>query len=402
MENNRRIKKLICLFALTYFASYVTRLNFGAVISAILQSTGLSKPMLSMAVTGSFVSYGIGQLVSGMCGDRFSPKKLVALGLAVSSAMNLLIPLCADAYQMTAVWCVNGFAQSFIWPPLVKIMSSVLSEDAYRMGIVRVQWGCSLGTIAIYLVSPVLISAFDWRAVFLVSSICGLSVVCLWNKAAPDPVRATVSMSQKRSGQTWRGLLEPYVFFIMFAIVMMGMLRDGVTTWMPSYISETYSLSSAVSILSGGILPVFSILSCQIGSGVYRKLKNVLLCAVLFFGLGGLAAAAMVLSAGKQAAVSVICAAVLTGSMHGVNLMLISMIPPYFKKYGNVSMASGVLNSCTYVGSAVSTYGIAVMSDGWGWNVTLLLWILMAVLGLLGCAAAMRPWKEHMETNTVM
>ena len=270
------------------------------------------------------------------------------------------------------------------------------------MGIVRVQWGCSLGTIAIYLVSPVLISVFDWRAVFWVSSICGLSVVCLWNKAAPDPVRATVSMSQKRSGQTWRGLLEPYVFFIMFAIVMMGMLRDGVPTWMPSYISETYSLSSAVSILSGGILPVFSILSCQIGSGVYRKLKNVLLCAVLFFGLGGLAAAAMVLSAGKQAAVSVICAAVLTGSMHGVNLMLISMIPPYFKKYGNVSMASGVLNSCTYVGSAVSTYGIAVMSDGWGWNVTLLLWILMAVLGLLGCVAAMRPWKEHMETNTVM
>ena len=48
------------------------------------------------------------------------------------------------------------------------------------------------------------------------------------------------------------------LFGVMIAIVMQGMLRDGVTTWMPSYISETYNLSNAIAILTGVVLPVFS------------------------------------------------------------------------------------------------------------------------------------------------
>ena len=38
---------------------------------------------------------------------------------------------------------------------------------------------------------------------------------------------------------------------IMLAIMMQGILRDGITTWMPSYISETFHLASSVSILTG-------------------------------------------------------------------------------------------------------------------------------------------------------
>ena len=43
-------------------------------------------------------------------------------------------------------------------------------------------------------------------------------------------------------------------------------------------------------------------------------------------------------------------------SMHGVNIMLVSILPTYFKKYGNRSTASGVVNACTYIGSAASAY----------------------------------------------
>ncbi len=397
MRSDRNETSLVLLFAVTYFASYVTRINYGAVISEMIRVTGFSKQLLSMAVTGSFITYGAGQLISGMCGDRFSPKKLVALGLSVSSLMNILIPLCTDPYQMTAVWCVNGLAQAFIWPPLVKIMSSMLSEEAYRTGVVRVLWGSSVGTIAVYLVSPVLISLCSWKAVFIASAICGAAVVLLWNRRAADPAPEAAAKPRTRNDCASRELLAPYMLCIMFAIVMMGMLRDGVTTWMPSYISETYRLGSAISILSGVVLPVFSILSCQAALKVHAKMRSLLLCAALFFGIGGLSAVAMVLLSGKQALISVLFSALLTGSMHGVNLMLISMIPPYFKKYGNVSLVSGVLNSCTYVGSAISTYGVAIVSETHGWSITLLLWIVMAILGVAACAVSLRPWKEKME-----
>lgn len=97
--------------------SYITRINFGAIVSEIEQSTGILRSALSMALTGSFITYGTGQIVSGILGDRVSPKKLVSIGLIITCAMNVLIPLCPSPYLMLIVWCINGFAQSFMWPP---------------------------------------------------------------------------------------------------------------------------------------------------------------------------------------------------------------------------------------------------------------------------------------------
>ena len=73
--------------------------------------------------------------------------------------------------------------------------------------------------------------------------------------------------------------------------------------------------------------------------------------------------------------------------------MLVSILPPFFKKYGNVSTASGVLNSCTYIGSAISTYGIAVLSRHAGWQNTILTWALIAAAGGGLCLIAAKPWK---------
>ena len=93
--------------------SYMSRINYGAIVSEMASAENLSKSMLSLALTGSFITYGTGQIISGVCGDRFSPKKLVFGGLLVTMLMNLLIPFCQNPYQMLAVWCINGFAQSF-------------------------------------------------------------------------------------------------------------------------------------------------------------------------------------------------------------------------------------------------------------------------------------------------
>ena len=85
-----------------------------------------------MAVTGTFITYGIGQLVSGVLGDMLSPKKLVLCGLVGTVLMNIAIPFCTSPYQMLIVWSVNGFAQSFMWPPIVKLMTAIYSEEEYE------------------------------------------------------------------------------------------------------------------------------------------------------------------------------------------------------------------------------------------------------------------------------
>lgn len=396
IQNKKQVTKLILLFACTYMVSYLTRINYGTIISAMVTQTGFTKDSLSMALTGSFITYGAGQIVSGIMGDRISPKKLVACGLAVTILMNILLPFCGNPWLMCAVWCVNGFAQSFMWPPIVRLMSTLLSEHDYQMASVRVSWGSSVGTILLYLLSPLILTVLPWKWVFWLCAIGGGAMLLIWLRTAPDiPVYAKPK-SNGTQMQKRVGIFSPLVIAIMVAIALQGMLRDGVTTWMPSYISETYYLSNGVSILSGVLLPLFGIASFYVASRIYGgKLKSPVTCSGIIFAVGSLAALGLFFLNGASAVGSVLLSALLTGCMHGVNLLLICMVPPFFKSQGNVSTVSGVLNACTYVGSAVSTYGIARLSGSIGWRNTVFVWFLIAFAGTTVCFLSSHGWNKR-------
>lgn len=395
LADKKAVRGITWLFAITYMVSYITRINYGAVISEMVTDTGFTKSALSMAVTGSFVTYGVGQIISGIVGDRISPKKLISTGLCVTLVMNLLMILCTNPWQMLAVWCINGFAQSFMWPPMVRLMTSLVSRDDYKGISTKVSWGSSFGTMAVYLVAPFLISIWGWRSIFVFSAICAAVMILAWNRFCPEIQEQRAVVADVKKERTKSPLFAPVMLFIMVAIILMGMLRDGVTTWMPSYIAETYNFSNTVSILTCVILPIFSIFCLQAANKMYSKyFSNPITCAALIFAAGTVSAMGLMLTTGRVPLLSVLFSATLTGCMHGVNLMLIAMVPAYFKRFGNVSTASGVVNSCTYIGSAVSTYGIALVSENLGWSVTLMLWLAIAATGTLICLLSIHPWKK--------
>ena len=398
IQSKKQVNGIAILFMTVYMVSYITRINYGAIISEMESSAKIAKDLLSMALTGSFITYGVGQIISGLCGDRFSPKKLVAYGLVATVLMNLLIPLCQSPYQMLAVWCVNGFAQSFMWPPIVRLMTALLSEEDYKKTSVIVSYGSSFGTIAVYLIAPIIISLLSWKWVFRISAIFGIIMIAIWLKLAPEVDAEKKAAVREGNSGAVKAMFSPLMICVMLSIILQGMLRDGVTTWMPSYIAETYNFSNVISILTGVVLPIFSIVCFKITSRLYRKtFTNPMTCAGVIFGVGALASIALLIFTGKSAAFSVLFSAMLTGCMHGVNLILICMIPPFFKKYGSTATVSGVLNSCTYIGSAISTYGIAVISKNFGWNFTLLIWLLIAASGTALCFISAKPWKKkHM------
>ena len=398
LNNKKQINLFSFLLAFTYMASYITRINFGAIISEMETATGIARSLLSLSLTGSFITYGIGQVISGIIGDRISPKKLVAIGLFASAIMNFLIPLCKSPYLMLVVWCVNGFAQSFMWPPMVRIMTAFLSDTDYKNTTAKVSYGSSFGTIAIYFISPILIEFFNWKAVFIFSSLFGIVTIFIWNKFCMDiKDQKTENKIENHTAVTTEktAIFTPLMLLIMFAIILQGSLRDGVTTWMPTYIAETYNFSNSISILTGVILPIFSILCFKVAIKLHIGIfKNPLSCAALFFGAGTVFSVLLFVLPGSTAIFSVLLSALLTGSMHGVNLMLICMIPPFFKGCGKVSTVSGIVNSCTYIGSAVSTYGIALLSEKAGWNTTLLIWTAIALTGTAACLICARPWGK--------
>jgi OPA family glycerol-3-phosphate transporter-like MFS transporter len=387
----------------TYFISYVTRINYGAVIVDINKNTGIAQTALALAPTLSFITYGIGQLVSGFLGDKIQPKLLVFCGLIVTTLMNFFLPFCKTAGAMSTFWAVNGFAQAFMWPPIAKLMLSSMDGDEYKKQIQKVLWGCMAATMFVYLISPLIVSVMNWKGVFWFSAITGALGIVYWLKACP--IIALKGKEEKENIEKTERNNTPIIAVmavLLFAIICMGALRDGVTTWLPSYVSEAFNLESESAILTGAVLPMFTMVCYSVTARLYKtKLKNPVLCAGVVFGLGFLASLVLyILTATSSSGIvaSVTLAALLTGCMHGVNLILISMLPSYFKRRGKVSLITGILNCAVYVGSAASTYLFPLVASNGGWSSTVLIWLIIAAVGTLVCLATVLPWKKFEKT----
>ena len=401
MTPKKRFNLFSTLFMVTYMVSYLTRINFGAVIVEMVDATGIARSLLSLAVTGAFFTYGAGQIISGFLGDRFQPKNVVLAGLLTTSAVNLALPFFRNYVVIIALWCVNGIAQAFIWPPLVRLMTYLFDSDEYARCAVRISCGSCGGTILVYIISPLIISIADWRGVFWFCGSVGVVMALVWNRLcfrvdAVSPFSTARPAPDKSSSR--RFPFSILLVLIMITIVFQGALRDGVTTWMPSFISENYDLGNAVSILTGAVLPVFSILCLQFSAWVYRRfIPNPVLCAGLFFGIATVCSSALWLFRDVSPLLSVVLLALFNAAMHSINQMQTVMVPSYFKNTGNVSLVSGVLNSSTYIGSSLSIYGIALISERSGWGITLLLWAIVALAGTALCLAIFRPWDRYVK-----
>ncbi|MBP3939391.1 MAG: MFS transporter, partial [Clostridia bacterium] len=292
-------KQLTLLCSAAYFVSYLTRVNFAAVIAAIIQAGDIDKTSAGLVTTLGFITYGVGQLVSGWLGDRINPKKLMVIGFATTVAMNLLIPLCPNGAWMCIVWAFNGFAQSFMWPPMVKIMSSAMNTDDYNKGCVVVSWGSTIATILIYLVSPVIIKFAGWRTVFFVYAGVAVLISSVWYMKITEiekkcDIVYPMHQKSKSGGKMSIKISIPLLLVVMITIMLQGSLRDGVTTWVPTFVSEAFNLGSEISILSSIIIPLFSLASLQLTSVIYNKLgKKPFQSAGLFF-ICAVAASAMI------------------------------------------------------------------------------------------------------------
>lgn len=409
IADKKSVNVLALMCALVYFTSYVTRINYGAVVSEIVRAEGIGKEAASLAVTGLFITYGAGQLISGFLGDRISPKHLMCAGMIIASLMNFLLPLNTDPYCMLAVWCVNGFGQALMWPPIVKLMTWYMSDEDYERSTVKVLWGSSFGTVAVYLASPVFISVWGWKSLFVFCALLGILGAAVsyigitaferrFGKLSAKSIKNGKEQNDADAANKSAGNFSSFfavLCAIFAAIVFQGSLRDGVTTWMPSYICETFSLGTSVSILTGVILPVFGIVSLSVTRALYEKfVHNELLLSGMFFAAAAAASGILTLFSGASPVLSVLCSTFVVGCMHGINLLLVCFVPGKFKSFGNISFISGVLNFATYVGSALSSYGFAALSDTVGWKGTIFTWCAFSLLAAVICLCTAPFWKR--------
>ncbi len=404
-------KKIAYFLAAVYFTSYCMRVNLAVMLVKICSEMQVEKSALAIVITGLTIAYGTGQVISGFLGDRIKPRHLIPAGLALAVLCNVSIFFASTIPAMTVIWSVNGFAHALLWPPIVRLMSMHLSAEDYSFAAVRVNQGSSIATIALYLLCPLLLGFMEWRTIMLLCAAWGAVMIILWFILYPriftEPDAPVQKIENSTLETTPKALPIPlYIFgavaLIMPGIMMQGMLRDGVTNWMPSFLLETFGLSEENSIVSTVILAIFTMISYSAFSALQKRFfKNEVTCACAIFAGSALVCGALflvnVLLPTAALVPSLIFMALTVAAMHGVNLMLIAIVPRRFAVFGKVSTYSGILNACTYVGAALSTWGFAALAETFDWNVTILTWIAISLIGAVLCFFAARIWQRHLD-----
>ena len=403
LTDKRGIFFLVLLCSAIYFVSYITRINYSAVLVEIINSEGYSKTSASVPLTGLFIVYGVGQLISGFLGDKFSPEKIIFCGLLITSAMNILLPFCPSPLLMTAVWCVNGFAQALMWPPLVKILSGALTLDDYAKNIIYIHFGSGLGTIAVYTVSPVIISCSSWKFVFFTAAAVAVIMAFIWIffifriKSSMQDVE--INIPQKKTAETMSFSKAAVILLslIMTANIFQGLLRDGITTWMPTYMADTFNFNSKSAIFTGVALPVANLAVSTFTATLYRKvLKNEAKCTSLFFSVCTVCCLALCFAYRTNPALSTVMLMITSAATHAINFIYTSIAVSKFERFGKTSFVTGAINSSVYIGSALSTYGIASVTEHFGWSGTMITWLICSVSGLFICIFTVKSFEKDL------
>ena len=101
----------------------------------------------------------------------------------------------------------------------------------------------------------------------------------------------------------------------------------------------------------------------------------------MYFSVSFIAALLIPVAVKSGAVLSVFLASLIVGSVHGINIWQTCMLPRSIGNTEQLGFISGIFNGCVYIGSALSTYGFARISEIFGWNGTIISWVIIALLG---------------------
>jgi MFS family permease len=162
-------------------------------------------------VTSAYLlAYAVPLLLAGRLGDRFGPKNLYLVGLAVFTAASLWCGLAGSIEMLIAARVVQGLGAALLTPQTLSTITRIFPPE--RRGVALSVWGATAGVATLVgpLAGGVLIDGLGWQWIFIVNvpiGIIGLGLAYYCGSGAPwSPVRRSsgASSTGRRSTPTSR------------------------------------------------------------------------------------------------------------------------------------------------------------------------------------------------------
>lgn len=405
-------KKDIALFAvcwLGYFFAYFGRMNYSACMAAIIVAEGYAKGMVGLVGTGLFITYGLGQIFSGFLGDYVAPRKMIVVGLIGSSLSNLFMCLSPNLNSMIVAWCVNGFMQSLLWSPIVRLFAQYFTSQVRGTLGVYINSTVPIGTLATYgFTALILEMTGNWKLVFFGSFVIVMITAIGWWIATgmllPKLTRVdladTVPAAAEKQTEVQKASLGELVLssgmvFMCLVLMMQGMLKEGITAWMPNLMGERFEIGTTLAIVSTALIPMFNIVGISIAAAVRRILGDEVRCSFFLFIAGTMALVVLYITSFIGLIPMFVFFSIATTIMMAVNTVYVGVVPGYFAKKGRSSSVSGILNAFVNLGIATSMFATGAFSEAFGWDMTMIFWCVCGGIGIFASLIGYQIWKNY-------
>lgn len=397
--------KLFLLCWSAYFSIYICRLNFSVIMPELTKNNILTETQIAAVSSAFFICYGAGQLFSGILGDKISPRILIFIGTFVSAVSNLIIFVLYSSHAcLTLFWGLNGIVQSLVWSPILRIAGDYFERNDRTKFGTDISTSVTLGTLASYGIGLATLLVLPWKYVFLTCGLCTLVSSVFWitqtGKLNLYGKSAKIQTQKSSPALSLKKFLKLFVssgcLVMIVPIAIHGTLKDSVTQWSPTFFADKFNFTTDISVLLTMVLPIINVSGAYIARAINSKLKNALKTSVLFFTATMLFLALMRIIGINSSVFSLLCVAVITTSMHAANVMLITMVPLSFAKFGCVSTVAGLLNASAYIGCGALNFvaGKVLSSSKSSWDGLFIFWLGICVAAIFVTAYCAVVWKK--------
>ncbi len=397
-KKKRAIMALIWLCWFAYACSYLGKVNYTANINQIEALYNVSHAEAGLVGTFLFFSYGIGQFVNGLLCKKYNVKYVVFGGLMLSGIINLAVAFSPSFEIIKYLWLLNGAALSVLWSSVIRLLSECLSKRDMGKATVIIGTTVASGTFVIYAFSAVFTALDVFKLAFVLAGVVMPAVAVFWlafvsklsdrakavSKEYDAEEEALVATQNRTSKPHKRSVLLLTVGVLAFVAIAVNLINDGLKTWIPSILKENYNLDESLSIVLALALPLVTVFSNVFAVKLHNKIPNFVVQCMVAFGIGGAIIAVVLASLSlNQFALTLICFALVCFFIASCNSLITSIFPLFMKDKLNSGMIAGLLNGFCYVGSTLSSYGLGLVADRWGWTAVFIL--LFSVCALV-CA----------------
>lgn len=385
----------------TYVVTYLCRVNFSSAMEKLIAELTITPEALGIIGSSFFLFYAVGQLINGFVGDHLSPYGMVMTALLSTSMINFFVSCSSSFWIIWLLWSLNGFFQSMIWGPLMRILAQSYHQDDN----VKVSAKMSTSMVAGFLVSWVVFGRLflrcSWIFYFLIPSILALGMFLFWKiKFSGVQEHDSRSVNQPETSHRFRkAIVQDHLWVIAIVCFGMGMVKETLSLWGPLLMTNMMQMEMKDSLLYISIIPMANFIGILFSRFLMEKMCSIKRVLITMFGIAGICSLVLLIGYEELQGIAVLLMSAVSGMMFGSNAILLSYIPISFQSYHIVSSLVGGFDFMSYMGAAVSSVILGISISNHQYSRIFLVWFIIsvAVIALVGIKFHKTLGKEECE-----